>query len=85
MYLMLSTKAITLLYALLRHIFCQLFSMDKNFRCATLRLLLARDLALSRQVAVDFISGSIYPVRDREKLTSACNVSIKMFELNFRS
>ena len=35
MYLMLSTKAITLLYALLRHIFCQLFSMKKNFRCAT--------------------------------------------------
>ena len=36
MYLMLSTKAITLLYALLRHIFCQLFSVEKNFRCATL-------------------------------------------------
>ena len=36
MYLMLSTKAITLLYALLRHRFCQLFSMKKNFRCATL-------------------------------------------------
>ena len=33
--LMLSTKAITMLYALLRHIFCRMFSMKKNFRCAT--------------------------------------------------
>ena len=33
--------------------------------------------AFSRQVAVEFISGSIYPIRDREKLTSACKVSIK--------
>ena len=35
MYLMLSTKVKTLLYALQRRIFCQLFSMKKNFRCAT--------------------------------------------------
>ena len=36
MYLMLSTKAKTMLYTLLRQIYCRLFSMKKNCRCATL-------------------------------------------------
>ena len=42
-------------------------------------------ITLSRQEAVVFISGSFYPIRDREKLTFACKVSIKMFGLHFRS
>ena len=59
MYFMLSTRPMTLLYALMCHIFCQMFSMKRNFRCVLDYCWLQNpfqdcgrpDCALSRQVA----------------------------------
>ena len=90
MYLMLSTKAITLLiYALLSHI----FSMKKNFRCATLSVfdyivLLTKNSAAGRTAHLPAKWRSIsFPevLIQSETGKSYAKCQSKMFELNFRS